>query len=374
MHLMSVTDAIFFWVRAFGDIKNLVGQMRNTYISGKEGKSIAAPVPPPERRLQRRESTTGVSSVRAQTALDEEQGTVGPRVLGRCVSASASTQRAVPAAVPSSRAQQLPDIDSVDTTNPLAASEYACDIYKFYHRIEKSFMVSSTYMSNQTEISSWMRSVLVDWLVEVHLKFKLSPETLYLTVNIIDRFLAVRHVGRKQLQLVGVTAMFLAAKYEETWAPEVRDFVYICDKAYSRKQILVMERTMINVLQFKITVPTHHHFAARYVKAAGLEKDKEFMFLCRYIIELSLLEYDMLEHSYSEVSAAAVQLALKLTGYGESSWPLNCEKHSGYTKEALRTAVSKLYSHVTRAGPDAEMPSVYKKYCSPKFAEIAKLP
>ena len=79
-----------------------------------------------------------------------------------------------------------------------------------------------------------MRGILVDWLVEVHLKFKLMPETLHLTANLIDRFLASRNVSRKRLQLVGVTAMLVASKYEEIWAPEVRDFVYISDKAYDR--------------------------------------------------------------------------------------------------------------------------------------------
>ena len=92
-----------------------------------------------------------------------------------------------------------------------------------------------------------MRSILIDWLVEVHLKFKLMPETLYLTVNLIDRYLAKRNVTRKRLQLVGVTAMLIASKYEEIWAPEVRDFVYISDKAYSREDILACEKTMLEV-------------------------------------------------------------------------------------------------------------------------------
>ena len=85
----------------------------------------------------------------------------------------------------------------------------------------------------QTDINDKMRAILIDWLVEVHLKFKLMPETLFLTHNLIDRFLAKKVVTRKNLQLVGVTAMLLASKYEEIWAPEVRDFVYISDKAYT---------------------------------------------------------------------------------------------------------------------------------------------
>lgn len=77
------------------------------------------------------------------------------------------------------------------------------------------------YMDSQPEINEQMRAILVDWLVDVHRKFELSPETFYLTINIIDRFLAVKTVPRRELQLVGISAMLTASKYEEIWAPEV---------------------------------------------------------------------------------------------------------------------------------------------------------
>lgn len=94
------------------------------------------------------------------------------------------------------------------------------------------------YIEFQTDIHDKMRSILIDWLVDVHLKFKLRPETLYLTVNIIDRYLARTIVSRGSLQLVGVTAMLIASKYEEIYSPIVKDFVYITDNAYTREEIL----------------------------------------------------------------------------------------------------------------------------------------
>lgn len=84
-------------------------------------------------------------------------------------------------------------------------------------------------MDLQGDVNEKMRAILIDWLVEVHLKFKLVPETLYLTVNLIDRYLEKVEVMRDKLQLVGVTAMLIASKYEEIYAPEVQDFVYITD-------------------------------------------------------------------------------------------------------------------------------------------------
>ena len=91
-------------------------------------------------------------------------------------------------------------------------------------------MVDAEYMSSQPYINERMRTILVDWLVEVHLKFKMVPETLYLTVHIIDRFLEDNRVRRSKLQLVGVAALLVASKYEEIYPPELRDLVYITDK------------------------------------------------------------------------------------------------------------------------------------------------
>ena len=83
-----------------------------------------------------------------------------------------------------------------------------------------------------------MRAILIDWLVEVHLKFKLLQETLFLTINIIDRFLERVTLSKSKLQLLGVTALFIASKYEEIYPPELKDFIYITDRAYSKEELL----------------------------------------------------------------------------------------------------------------------------------------
>ena len=85
------------------------------------------------------------------------------------------------------------------------------------------------YMGSQPDINAKMRSILVDWLIEVHRKFELMPETLYLTLNIVDRFLSVKAVPRRELQLVGISSMLIASKYEEIWAPEVEFLLFYDD-------------------------------------------------------------------------------------------------------------------------------------------------
>ena len=93
-----------------------------------------------------------------------------------------------------------------------------------------------TLFANQTEINEKMRSILVSWLIEVHNKFRLLSETLFLTINLIDRYVEKKaNISRYDYQLVGITAMFIASKYEEIYAPEIKDFIYITDNAYKRE-------------------------------------------------------------------------------------------------------------------------------------------
>jgi cyclin B len=110
-------------------------------------------------------------------------------------------------------------------------------MYKHFRLKEAGTSVRPLYMVDQPHINERMRSILVDWLVEVHLKFKLVPETLYLTINLIDRYLTRENVSRPKLQLVGVTSLLIASKYEEIYPPELRDLVYICDRAYTKTEV-----------------------------------------------------------------------------------------------------------------------------------------
>lgn len=129
------------------------------------------------------------------------------------------------------------NVDERDRDDPLCATGYVQDMYNHFREKELITSVRPLFMENQPHINERMRSILVDWLVEVHLKFKLVPETLYLTVNLIDRFLEREKVSRPRLQLVGVTSLLIASKYEEIYPPELRDLVYICDQAYTRQDV-----------------------------------------------------------------------------------------------------------------------------------------
>ncbi|XP_031379760.1 cyclin-B2-3-like isoform X2 [Punica granatum] len=168
--------------------------------------------------------------------------------------------------------EPIMDIDICDKKDPLAVTEYIDDLYRYYKKVEGSGCVPPNYMDQQFDINEHMRAILIDWLIEVQYKFQLMDETLYLTVNLIDRFLSLYPIVRKKLQLVGVTAMLLACKYEEVSVPIVEDLILISDRAYNRKEVLDMERLMVNTLQFNMSVPTPYVFMRRFLKAAQSDK------------------------------------------------------------------------------------------------------
>merc|ERR1740121_2633679 len=194
--------------------------------------------------------------------------------------------------------------------DPQSVSEYVQDIYANLQRRENEFVLRCGFLDRQTDINPKMRSILVDWLIEVHLKYKLRPETLFLTVSIIDRYLEKQNVTRRTLQLVGVASMLVAAKYEEIYPPEVKEFVYITDNAYSKEEVLKMEMTILVTLEFVLCAPTVGHFLDRYQRLNCCDDKNQH--LTQYLLELALVDQKMLRYSPSHVAAAAILLGNKL--------------------------------------------------------------
>ncbi|KAL2551218.1 Cyclin-B2-1 [Forsythia ovata] len=260
------------------------------------------------------------------------------------------------------------DIDGCDAKNPLAVVDYVDDLYAYYKKMESCSCVSPGYMSQQFDLNERMRAILIDWLVEVHHKFDLRDETLFLTVNLIDRFLAKQTVERKKLQLVGLVAMLLASKYEEVLVPVVDDLIFISDKAYTRKEVLRMEWLMLHTLQFTMSLPTAHVFMRRFLKAA--QSDRKLELLSFFLIELCLVEYEMLKYSPSFLAAAAIYTA-QCTLYGVGQWCKTCEWHTNYSEDELLEC-SRLIVGFHQKAATGKLTGVYRKYNTSKLGFAAK--
>ena len=174
--------------------------------------------------------------------------------------------------------------------------EYLPEIYELYKSSEFNFMVNPNYMSIiQTNINEKMRAILIDWLIDVHLKFNLLSETLFLTINIIDRYLEKKTINRNYLQLVGVTSLLIACKYEEIYPPETKALVYITDNAYEQKELIDMEVDILKTLNFDVTIVS----IVKYIEYIKIKMNYNNFQLNQimYFAELSIINYNMLKYS-----------------------------------------------------------------------------
>lgn len=174
-------------------------------------------------------------------------------------------------------------------------------------------MPSSDYMESQSEITWDMRQTLVDWLLQVHLRYHLLPETLWIAVNVVDRFLSKRIVSIVKLQLVGVTAMFIAAKYEEILAPSVDEFVYMTENGYTREEILKGERVVLQTLDFKVSNYCSPYSWMRRISKAD-DYDIQTRTLCKFLVEVTLLDHRFLRVKPSLVAAVGMYTSRRMLG------------------------------------------------------------
>jgi len=269
-----------------------------------------------------------------------------------------------------------PGVLNIDTDdeNPQLCTEYAPFMYTYLRQLEQKQPIRKDFLRG-CHVNGKMRAVLIDWLIEVHNQFRLLQETLYMTIFIIDRYLMLdgMSVKRGKFQLLGVAAMFTASKVEEMYAPEINDFVYITDNAFSAAQIREMELRILSTLNFALGRPLPLHFLRRYSKAGDVDIQQHTV--AKYFIELCQVEYDMAHIPPSQLAASCLYLALMVLtpdGKVENIWGASLEYYSTYSYLQLLPTVCKLAATVKKAG-DGKLKAVYTKYCAKKMLKVAEL-
>lgn len=255
-------------------------------------------------------------------------------------------------------------------TDPHLVPTYINDIIVHLRNLEPEYLVNEVFLTCH-KTTPRMRSVLVNWLVEVHVNFRLVQETLYLCVSIIDRYLQKnKTVGRDNLQLVGTAALFIAAKYEETYAPEVDDLVYVCDDMFPKKKIFQMEHSILKCLEFKLGGPCSLHFLRRYSKVGKVEANHHV--LAKYLLELTILDH---EYSYikpSLIAASALCLSVKLLNEDDAHEKITnvVEFISGYNQKHMSLVIKKLAKSVVNS-ESSKYQAVRSKYAAKNLCSIS---
>lgn len=289
---------------------------------------------------------------------------VAPYVLTRVTSQCSSTNSSIDA----TRSRDVsPHADRRNRGIPTHCTDMIREICDMYFQKELQHPRSSTYLTTrQTEVTEKMRAIVVDWLIDVAIKFRLRQGTFYLSVDIMDRYLSVAATTRAKLQLVGITSLLIAAKHEEMWAPEITECVKITANTYSRVDILEMERDICTVLGFRFTVPTVHPFLERLLqvsRADAVTRSAAF-----YFLEHAMMSYNMLAFLPSTVAASAMYLANVLLNK-TPFWPHDLEYYSRARMSDIRPCASLLLQYAHHVA-GARYQAVRRKYATPKHNDI----
>ncbi|EPX70962.1 cyclin Cig1 [Schizosaccharomyces octosporus yFS286] len=252
-----------------------------------------------------------------------------------------------------------------DDQDPSMVPDYETDIFGYMRELEKNLAPSPSYMSIQNEIDWPTRHLLVDWIIQVHQYFRLLPETLYLTVNLIDRFLSTKVVSFQKIQLVGLSALLISFKYEEIHPPTIYHLGKIVEGVYEIEELIRAERYMLMLLKFELSWPGPMSFLRRISRADSYQYD--IRSLAKYLMELTLMDEMFVGGYPSVIAAASYYLSMQMLGY--TTWTSHHIYYSGLTARQLEPCALGIMECILDA-PNHHT-SIFQKYSEARMKRIS---
>ena len=189
--------------------------------------------------------------------------------------------------------------------------------------------------SSSTKITRQDRAIAVDLVIEIHRKYGLVPETLFVTVSIIDRYLGLRKEQlrrAKDIEAIAIAALLIASKYEDIYPPALDEMISMMGRPSNRKEVLEWEFQILKKLVFQITVPTPFRFLERFSSVSVVYKNA--LPMAQYIIELALYDYDIMYNlNPSEIACVALFVSVNFDSNSSSKkWSSEIAKESSMKK------------------------------------------
>lgn len=232
----------------------------------------------------------------------------------------------------------------------------------------ESKRVRRNYMSSQRSITAEMRAILVDWMVDVSQKFKLLPQTLFMAVGLLDRFLSLGQVEQSKLQLVGITCVMIIGKYEEIFPPTVKDYVEVCDDVFTPQELLEAEGEVLLTLNFDLNLAVSYVMLEFFRHFICLD-EREFA-LCHFLLESSLLDLEHLDYSAAVLAAGTILLAKAF--FQKAVWGKKEESITKISFSVAKEAARFLFA-VGKKLEALDLNAVKDKFSSPKYFGISGL-
>lgn len=263
---------------------------------------------------------------------------------------------------------QFAEIHQINN-NPQYANEYSTEIM-IHWKVTESLNIAnySSLFIHQKEINERSRAILIEWLTDVHLKYKLFPETLYLTINIIDRYLEKKYIEPSSFQLLGICSMLIGSKYEEIYSPEIRDFIHLSRGTYTREQIIKMESQILSILNFDLIYTSSYSFLLRYYYLSD-DNNIQVFHLAQYIIELSFINLKIMNYPQSIRACAALYMARKVLCF-DNPWLDSLKIYTGYDENNLKSCIKMTVLFLKSILKHKSL-SFIEKFKSHNYSEVA---
>ncbi|KAF9018143.1 A/B/D/E cyclin [Hymenopellis radicata] len=259
------------------------------------------------------------------------------------------------------------DLDVEDADDPLMVSEYVVEVCKYMKEIEINTLPSADYMDRHTDLDWSKRTILLDWMLQVHSMYRCLPETWFLFVNVFDRVLSMRTtISVSKLQLLGISCFFISTKFEESVAPSINDIVNLAGEQYTIAELLKAEQHVLKILNWDLSYCGPMSWLRRASKADDL--DATARTIAKYLLEVASLEWKLVSVPASKQAAACLYLArLSLQ---KEDWTPTLAHYAGYKEAEILPVVKVLLDHLLL--PEVEQSqTLVKKYASKRYQKCS---
>ncbi len=246
-----------------------------------------------------------------------------------------------------------------ESYNNLLQEEYTMKIKPIYG-----------YMASQSDINIKMRAILVDWLIEMHDKFNFKSQTLYQTIWLIDTYLSLKYIKRSNFQLLGLGCMYISCKFNEIFYPILKDCIEISDGAYTKEDLLNIEKDILKTINYNVLPPSKEDFYNIIAKAFEFG-DKQY-YLGKFFMENSLIDYNMIKYPSSVIAVACSYIVMKF--FKIENYKKLYSTRIIYDKcpqKIIKDSARELCFLVKNLN-NSEFKAIKKKYSSDKFFNVAQ--
>ena len=272
--------------------------------------------------------------------------------------------------------KQMVFTDQLEIRDPQMVAEFASEIYKNMRIMETKLKVDADYLTkvqDPTEVKDTSRAFLIEWIIDVHRKFRLRAETLYVTVFIVDRFLSLKKIKKHGLHILGITALLISTKYEEIYPPQLKELLNVSENKFNKAEVLKMELDILVTLQFDLTSPSPYRFLERFRKLSTVvASDDKVFFFAQYLMEIALLDASLLKYNGSELAAAVLILATKSIKKA-NVWNKEMEQSTKYNEEYLQAIVEDVKGFIVEVNPKF-LTTLKYKFSKSEYKDVASLP